>query len=305
MGTKRKKIPKSIEAEILLRNDRTCCICRDRSKRVQIHHIDGNSRNNALENLSVVCTEHQDELHKFGGITKGIPPLLVKKYKQNWELTVRKQRAQGFSPLKSPGGIEKTLFEFEIRKVAYELVSLSDGDTDGIEQRLEFLHGIYLLDGYSDRILKAIDHIIVLPALSGANKSSLIADKIYEFFYHLPGPDMVRIRRRDIKNLELAIDIIGTIGSLSGEFNKSIRVMNSICRSFENFLYLFIWYGLEDIALKMLKQIEEVKKACKTSYDKEKPLNAGVKKLDRLFKLIRDTVKKEQPNWKKVLTRLH
>ena len=59
MTKKRIKIPPKTEAEILFINDRTCCICRDKSKGVQIHHIDGDPSNNATENLAVVCTEDQ------------------------------------------------------------------------------------------------------------------------------------------------------------------------------------------------------------------------------------------------------
>jgi hypothetical protein len=301
---KRTRIPHSIEAEILFRNDRTCCICRNSAKRVQIHHIDGNPSNNVLENLAIVCPQHQDELHKSGGITKGIPPLLVKKYKRSWELTVRKRRSQKSSPLSSESGVEKTLFEFEIRKIAYELVSLADGDTAGIEQRLEYLHAIHLHEGYSDRILKVLSSIAIFLALAGKNKPSLVADKIYEFFYHLPGPEEVPIRKNDIKNLKSAIDIVGTIGSFSGQFNKSVKVISNVCRSFENFLYLFIWYDLEDLALAMLKQFEEVRKGYETSYEDERPLSSGVNKLDKLLQLVRDTVKKQRPGWKKALERL-
>ena len=66
-----------------------------------------------------------------------------------------------------------------------------------------------------------------------------------------------------------------------------------------------IWYDLQDIALKILNEIDEVKKACKTSYHEEKPLNSCIKKLNRLIELIKDTVKEEQLSWKKVLRNLH
>lgn len=66
-----------------------------------------------------------------------------------------------------------------------------------------------------------------------------------------------------------------------------------------------IWYDLQDIALKILNEIEEVKKTYKTSYHEEKPLNSCIKKLNRLIELIKDTVKEEQPSWKEVLRKSH
>ncbi|NQE44454.1 hypothetical protein C5S31_00345, partial [ANME-1 cluster archaeon GoMg2] len=60
----RKKIPQKIEAEILFHNDRTCCICKDSNKGVQIHHIDGDPGNNIPSNLAVVCTDCHDKIHK-------------------------------------------------------------------------------------------------------------------------------------------------------------------------------------------------------------------------------------------------
>jgi len=304
MAKHRKKIPQKIEAQILFINDRVCCICRDPSKKVQIHHIDGNPNNNNLSNLAVVCINHHDEIHKSGGVTKAISTTLLKKYKHNWELTVRKQRTQQHEPLKSLHGIEKILFKFEIRKTAYEIVALKDSDTDGINQRLEFLHTLYLLEGYTDEILRDLDHIVIMPALNDENKAFLIANKIYEFFYHLVGPEHVKIKKRDINNLELAIKMIGAIGHFSAEFNKSSKVIKAVSMTFENIWDILIWYDLEPQALTILDQLVEISKACQIVFEGEKPLISGIKRLSKLRKKLRKITAKEQPRWKKILMRL-
>jgi hypothetical protein len=150
MAKDRKKIPRKIEAEILFRNDRTCCICRDSKKGVQIHHIDENPDNNIPSNLAVVCTDDHNKIHKWGGITKGISPILLKRYKLDWESTIRERRTQQLDPLKSSIGIEKILFEFEIRKAAYEIVASGDNNISEINQRLDFLDTLHMLEGYTE-----------------------------------------------------------------------------------------------------------------------------------------------------------
>jgi len=305
MAKYRKKVPHDIEAEILFINDRTCCVCRDPMKGVQIHHIDGNPNNNNLSNLAVVCTNHHDEIHKSGGITKGISPTLLKKYKRNWELTVRTRRTHKYGPLKSSLGIEKTLFKFEIRKTAYEMVALKDSDIDGINQRLDFLHTLYLLEGYTDQILRDLDHVIVMPALSDENKACLIANKIYEFFYHLVGPERVKIKKKDIGNLELAIKMIGKIGHFSAEFNKNFKVIKSVSMAFENIWDILIWYDLESHALTVLNQLDEISRACETVFEDEEPLTSGINELFKLRKKLKTITTEEQPEWKKVLAKLN
>ncbi|GAH63199.1 unnamed protein product, partial [marine sediment metagenome] len=115
----RKKIPINIDAELLFNNDRTCCICRDRRKRPQIHHINGDTSNNSLDNLAVVCPIDHDEIHKQGGMTKGFSPVLVKKYKSSWEQSVRDVRTKGYEIGRPPKiSITKNKIEtvFPVRK---------------------------------------------------------------------------------------------------------------------------------------------------------------------------------------------
>ncbi|MFB0533400.1 MAG: HNH endonuclease signature motif containing protein [Anaerolineae bacterium] len=303
MAKRRKKIPRNIEAEILFLNDKTCCICRDSTKGVQIHHIDGNPNNNDLSNLAVVCTEHHDEIHKSGRITKGISPTLLRKYKRSWELAVRNRRAQQHGPLRSPLGIESTLFEFEIRRIVYEIVSLQDSDIAGINQRLDFLHTLYLLEGYTEQILRDLDHIHVMLS-SEQNKACLISKKVPEFFYHLVGPEKVEVKEKDIDNLEIAIQIVGTIGSFAAEFNKSVKIIKSVSNAFENIWNILIWYDLESLALAILDRIDEISKGCKIVYEDEAPLVLGISELSNLCEQLKAITDEEQPEWNKVLTKL-
>jgi hypothetical protein len=53
----RPRIPEEIEVTVLFDNDHTCCVCRQYHKDVQLHHIDGDNRNNDQSNLAVLCLD--------------------------------------------------------------------------------------------------------------------------------------------------------------------------------------------------------------------------------------------------------
>ncbi|MFC2113308.1 HNH endonuclease signature motif containing protein [Bacteroidota bacterium] len=297
MAKLRPTIPPKIETELLFINDRTCCICREDSKGIQIHHIDSNPSNNSIKNLAVVCTHHHDQIHKTGGVTKRISPRLLKKYKHEWELTVFKKRTKDFTPLKSESKIEEMLFEFEIRKIAFEILSIEDNDKKEIIKRLEFYHSLYLLEGYDDKILEAINQIIVLSALSDENKSSLIAERIHEFFFHLPGPGYVKITNDDIKNIKTGIEILGTLGGFSAEFNRSDKVNNSIIISLDWLFEIAIYYDKVNIANDLIKIVNKIIIACNVK-DKGVKFESGILRFKKLIKDWQKFTKKEQPSWK-------
>lgn len=85
-------ITSDISADVLFASDRTCCVCRERGKRVQIHHIDEDPSNNSLENLSVLCFDCHDETQIRGGFGKHLTAPVVKKYRDEWLLRVQQRR---------------------------------------------------------------------------------------------------------------------------------------------------------------------------------------------------------------------
>ncbi len=60
-------IDNEIVAQVLYDSDRTCCVCNERGKAVQIHHIDENPSNNEINNLAVVCFQWHEETQIKGG----------------------------------------------------------------------------------------------------------------------------------------------------------------------------------------------------------------------------------------------
>jgi hypothetical protein len=85
-----------IAAAALFAHDRKCCVCRDEmsATNVQIHHIDGDHGNNAIENLSVLCLRHHNETQTHGGFTRQLTSDVVRLYRDDWVQTVALQRAQ-------------------------------------------------------------------------------------------------------------------------------------------------------------------------------------------------------------------
>ena len=89
MAKARLQIPNHLANEVLFASDRTCCVCRERGKTVQIHHIDENPSNNVFENLAVLCPECHNETHVKGGFGRQLNSDLVIKYRNEWIDRVR------------------------------------------------------------------------------------------------------------------------------------------------------------------------------------------------------------------------
>jgi hypothetical protein len=302
---KRTKIPQKTETEVLFINDRTCCVCRNKKKGVCIHHIDDNPSNNDISNLSVVCTECHDLIHKKGGTTKGISPSLLLKYKHEWETSIKYKRTPETSPLKSESGIEKILFKFEIRKKIFELQALDDNDLKSIKENLEFYESLYLIEGqeYINFILGNLKDTVLVLSINSINKTKLIAEYLHHYFYHLIGPHEVKITQEDKKNIELTISILETIGQFSGEFNRHKSIFDKLEISLRNILDIIIWYNLTNLVSSYVKTIKEISKGCLEKYDGEIFVE-GLKKMNKLIDYSIESIHKEKPDWKAILDKL-
>lgn len=89
----RATIPTDVAAQALFLSDRTCCVCR-RPKRVQIHHIDEDPSNNALENLAVLCFDCHTETQIRGGFDRKLDAAQIVLYRDQWLATVAQQRGE-------------------------------------------------------------------------------------------------------------------------------------------------------------------------------------------------------------------
>src|SRR6266404_1961891 len=86
------EVPRDTAALVLFRSDRTCCVCRDRGKPIQIHHIDGNPRNNDPQNLAVVCLDCHNDTQVLGGFGRKLDAVQVRQYSDDWLQRVESRR---------------------------------------------------------------------------------------------------------------------------------------------------------------------------------------------------------------------
>jgi hypothetical protein len=80
----RKPIPDNIAASVLVAHDRTCCVCQQRGKRVQVHHIDENPSNNDPKNLAALCFDCHDQTQIKGGFARSLTAEQVINYRDEW-----------------------------------------------------------------------------------------------------------------------------------------------------------------------------------------------------------------------------
>jgi len=80
----RAPIPTDVSAKVLVAHDRTCCVCNERGKRVQIHHIDENNSNNDESNLAVLCFDCHDLTMIKGGFGRSLDSTQVIRFRDEW-----------------------------------------------------------------------------------------------------------------------------------------------------------------------------------------------------------------------------
>ncbi|MDE0084279.1 MAG: HNH endonuclease signature motif containing protein [Candidatus Poribacteria bacterium] len=93
MTKTRKPIPNDIAAEVLFQAGNTCCVCREREKTVQIHHIDENPSHNVFENLAVLCLECHNKTLIKGGFGRQLTSHVITKYRDEWAKEVKSRRS--------------------------------------------------------------------------------------------------------------------------------------------------------------------------------------------------------------------
>lgn len=89
----RTPIPDDVAAEVLYQHDRTCCVCTEPGKAIQIHHIDEDPSNHNLENLAVLCLQHHEETQVRGGFGRKLRAVDVTKHRDEWTRRVCERRA--------------------------------------------------------------------------------------------------------------------------------------------------------------------------------------------------------------------
>jgi hypothetical protein len=95
MAKVRVGIPVDLATEIMFSSDNTCCVCQERGKALQLHHIDEDPSNNVAMNLALLCLECHNDTQLKGGFGRKLNAPLVTRYRDEWleRVTVRRTKA--------------------------------------------------------------------------------------------------------------------------------------------------------------------------------------------------------------------
>lgn len=178
MPKKRVPIPKVDAAKVLFASDRTCCVCREPGKRVQIHHIDDDPSNNEHSNLSVLCFECHGDTQTTGGFGRQLDAEQVRLYRDDWHQIVTNRRVQNYRDTRDE-------IEPEANRIKY-LTTLIERLRE-TEDYITLAH-IYddmgnneLRDKYIDLALEGYDSDwLVIDLRSMQGRQDLIPDEVIE-----------------------------------------------------------------------------------------------------------------------------
>lgn len=157
---KRVPVPKDVDTEVLYAADYTCCVWRESSRGVQVHHIDEDPANNDIVNLAALCQICHEKTQIRGGFTKKLSALAVTRYRDAWLQDAAAKRA----------GISVQPAQERAREQAIHLRALYKGFLIGVRM----LHGIAMglsratmasdenFDAYFQNIQPRIDNATAL-----------------------------------------------------------------------------------------------------------------------------------------------
>jgi len=235
-------------------NDHTCCICRERGKDVLIHHIDGDKNNNDPANLAILCLDCHSKVTGERGLGRKYSELEVKKYKRNWEYMVRKRRHLIYEPYRKSSKAEEESTRFEISKNLYELVATQNPVR--MKEILRLLDMYYIFEGQRQFILNTLHDLV--PFYDGS-ANLLVAEYVTHYFWALPGPDHVKIRRKDIRALDKAVDILSWMGEFNAMAMERAPSVRAALRSLHSLSETVGLYRVRRLQNKIAKSIQSIK----------------------------------------------
>lgn len=150
MTKRRVPIPAELAARVLFSADRTCCVCRDRSKPVQIHHIDDDPSNNDVSNLAVVCLTCHDETQVSGGFGRKLNAEQMLLYRDDWNEKVRHFRTVGPEQVRFEDA--KPGLEVKLASMLPEIYK-EEGDLQGLISFYHEIGNVELRDRYITEVL--------------------------------------------------------------------------------------------------------------------------------------------------------
>jgi hypothetical protein len=79
-----------LKIEMIVKSSNCCCICQ--TPFIHIHHIDGNNKNNTIDNLAPLCPNHHALAHSKNNMTLNLTPERIKAARDKWYKFVETRR---------------------------------------------------------------------------------------------------------------------------------------------------------------------------------------------------------------------
>jgi hypothetical protein len=296
----RKTISKHREAEILFLNRHTCCICQERGRDVQVHHIDGDNSNDDISNLAVLCLDCHSRVTGTRGLGRAFSPLEVKRYKTEWEAVSRKRHAlSSTGRTRHTPRIERQLFIYEAKSLIYRMLSADDSDTHTFRAGFESLMQLGMLEGIQKEIIEHLAFAFVLSAISEVNKPVALAKSLPRFFRYLIGPSEVELRRTDEQTLIEAIGVLEFVHNFCVEENKNYKILSASKNALSDFMAIAIRYHNTRIFSKARGIMNEIRKSCIIRYHKhDRTLPRLTREIDALKDDMRKELQRAKLRWK-------
>lgn len=291
----RSKTPKDIEAMVIFKSDRTCCVCHQKGKKWQINHINGDPNDNREENLCVLCLDCHAEFHSKSAISKGLTPEALKYYKKQWEFVVFKKRQKEAGIVPKKLNLSREQFLFEIEKTGLEIIALKDNDPR-VKEKLDYLWEISLLKGYTRQILDSL-HSIAIQSFGSPRKEGLVAETVRSLFYHLVGPTDVSWSPKYTLEVKKGIEVLTTIGEFSAEFTRKEKPLMVICNNLIEIFESISLYNKQELGCKVFKSLLKINKGCTQKDENGKTFARGIKIINKTIKRLIKIVKNNKLKW--------
>lgn len=174
---KRTDIPEDVSAQAEFESDRTCCVCREPGKGIQIHHIDNDPSNHEPHNLAVLCFECHNETQLRGGFNRKLDADVIRLYRDNWQQIVRRRRDTAFAET------------FDVPDASDDLASIT-AETEILRENREYAPLAIIYDSIGNRDLR--DKYIELALDGEPDDSDVIFLRSLQSRIDLIPPDVIQ-----------------------------------------------------------------------------------------------------------------
>lgn len=294
----RKKIPDETIATVMHKVDMACCVCHKRIAG-QIHHINSDPSDNREENLVWLCLAHHNLTSTRSPLSKcPLPPELIKTYKREWEASVAKSRQNEASKSETPHN--RSNYQYDIERVALEILSTNDSNIDSLEEKFKLLWHFALLKKYKDEVLNVFENTLLSSGGSAKNTQDLIATYLPVLFVEMV-PQITQWKNGiDDSRFKTAIDLLTKVGLNNSTIFRNDKAFDSVCYGLNELFTILLLYKKKGIAKKIL---DSYKKLLSSSNETikglhEQPYHYGIECLNELKGKIEKQIKVNKIDWK-------